>query len=251
MQVTKVSVKGFKSLASFEMELSLFTCLIGLNGCGKSTVLQFFDFISHVLAGDVEKWYEAREWAPGEEATSLRTHAVDFRLEFSNGASWAGSYDIESRICSEESIQTPSAEIRIDEERGILRGLKVGDIADTGLNPWILPMGQHSYTGSVTSILRDDSLPPEIAELKRHVRGLRTFDALTPQYLRRRDRTVRDSIGHSGEYLTSYFGNMPWEVSEAVVNDFSVFLRALRGLVVNFSWMRPAAAISPFVSIRG
>lgn len=215
MYIKKVSVKGFKSLADFELELSPFTCLIGLNGCGKSTVLQFFDFISHVLAGDVDKWYEAREWEPGEEATSSGTRAVEFRLEFSNGASWAGSYEFDSKVCLPETIQTGTSKIQIDESDGTIQGVRHGDSESRILG---IPLDQLSYSGSITSILKDDGLPPDIAELKSFTRGLRTFDTLTPQYLRRRDRSARDSIGHSGEHLVSYFDSMPEADRTDVIN---------------------------------
>ena len=43
-RISRLEVENFKSLVDFRMDLVKFTCLVGLNGSGKSTVLQFVDF---------------------------------------------------------------------------------------------------------------------------------------------------------------------------------------------------------------
>ena len=37
MQITSIHVENFKSLVDFDLDMAKFTCLIGLNGSGKST----------------------------------------------------------------------------------------------------------------------------------------------------------------------------------------------------------------------
>ncbi|MFY8134268.1 MAG: AAA family ATPase, partial [Aquimonas sp.] len=49
-------IDNFKSLVDFRLSpeggsLAKFTCLVGLNGAGKSTVLQALDFIGHLASG--------------------------------------------------------------------------------------------------------------------------------------------------------------------------------------------------------
>jgi len=46
----------------FELELTKFSCLVGLNGSGKSTVLQAMDFLSQLMVGDLDGWLEERHW---------------------------------------------------------------------------------------------------------------------------------------------------------------------------------------------
>jgi predicted ATPase len=46
MRLERIRVDNFKSLVDFQLQLAPFTCLIGLNGAGKSTVLQALDFAS-------------------------------------------------------------------------------------------------------------------------------------------------------------------------------------------------------------
>ena len=56
MRIHSIRTNGFKSLVDFRIELANFTCLIGMNGVGKSTVLQFLDFLSQLMRGDVKGW---------------------------------------------------------------------------------------------------------------------------------------------------------------------------------------------------
>ena len=50
MQNTSITANNFKSLIDFRLDLADFTCLIGLNGSGKSTVLQLIDLSAQTVA---------------------------------------------------------------------------------------------------------------------------------------------------------------------------------------------------------
>ena len=58
--ITRIKVRNFKSLENFEINnLSMFSCFIGLNGAGKTSVFQFFDFVRAILSGRVKEWFES------------------------------------------------------------------------------------------------------------------------------------------------------------------------------------------------
>ncbi len=215
MRLTKVRVTGFKSLTDFELDLSPFTCLIGLNGCGKSTVLQFFDFISHVLAGDVDEWFDARDWDFADVAAPSRT-TIEFDLMFSDAGTWSGEYDVESRRCIREGIHTGGESRWLDGGKTNLLGVDSGISGGKTFDTTSL-----AYRGSITNIVRNEALPEPIRKLKEFVGHLRAFDTLAPQFLRRRDRQQRDSIGHSGEYLASFFDALSEHSRAAIVDDLA------------------------------
>ena len=55
--ISGFGVRGFKSLVDFSIEdMGGFTCFVGLNGAGKSSILQFLDFASHLMKGDIPQW---------------------------------------------------------------------------------------------------------------------------------------------------------------------------------------------------
>ncbi len=68
-QIRTITARNFKSLVDFKLDLAKFTCLIGLNGAGKSTVLQFIDFLAQQGRGDIKGWPEDRQW----EAKDLKS----------------------------------------------------------------------------------------------------------------------------------------------------------------------------------
>lgn len=210
MYIKKVSVKGFKSLADFDLELSPFTCLIGMNGCGKSTVLQFFDFISHVLAGDVRKWFEMRRWE-WYEVGDVGVSSVEFSLHFSDGSTWSGEYDLKEQHCVTENVQSGSDAFVLTKDSPVLKVPGHGDI----------PAHMLAYNGSVTSFVNDESLPDSIREMKRYVRSTRVFDTLAPQFLRENYHSSNSPIGTSGQHLSSYLDSIPSEVRDAINRDLA------------------------------
>ncbi len=66
MQIRYINVSNFKSLMDFQLSLHDFNCLIGLNGAGKSTVLQFLDFLAQQVKGDLDEWLEERSWGASD-----------------------------------------------------------------------------------------------------------------------------------------------------------------------------------------
>jgi AAA15 family ATPase/GTPase len=81
-------IDNFKSLVNFRLPpaphaLGPFVCLVGLNGAGKSTVLQALDFVAHLAQGKVQQWLDQREWKKGDLTSRfLSRQLIRFRLEF-------------------------------------------------------------------------------------------------------------------------------------------------------------------------
>ncbi len=65
-RIRQIEVENFKSLVAFTVELPKFSCLIGLNGSGKSTMLQFIDFLAQLVRGDMKGWLGERRWKPAD-----------------------------------------------------------------------------------------------------------------------------------------------------------------------------------------
>jgi predicted ATPase len=83
MRIKRINVDNFKSLVDFYLPLTKFNCLVGLNGAGKSTVLQFFDFLSQQVKGDIDGWLEKRQWKPSDLNSKLtRKQNITFNIEF-------------------------------------------------------------------------------------------------------------------------------------------------------------------------
>ena len=71
------NVHNFKSLVNFEMRLSRFNVLIGMNGAGKSTILQAIDFMSQLMFGKMDDWLAGRNWTAADLPSKFVTGLVE------------------------------------------------------------------------------------------------------------------------------------------------------------------------------
>lgn len=60
--IRKISIHNFKSLKDVEHPLGSITCLIGLNGSGKSTILQAIGFVQAMMVGRDGHRLEEHGW---------------------------------------------------------------------------------------------------------------------------------------------------------------------------------------------
>jgi AAA15 family ATPase/GTPase len=112
MMITKLSVRNFKVLDNFEIELTPFTALIGANACGKTTVLQALDFVRSFATRDLNEFIGDRNWLIEDLKSQFGdTHhePISFRVIHSfadhDDVSWEFSVDyIENEWIFEERI---------------------------------------------------------------------------------------------------------------------------------------------------
>jgi predicted ATPase len=107
--ITSIKIDNFKSLIDFELPLSKFNCLVGLNGAGKSTVLQAIDFLSQLVKGDITGWLEQRQWDKSDLNSKLTKKSnIDFAVELTiphgNPVKWSGSFNRRSLSCTREIL---------------------------------------------------------------------------------------------------------------------------------------------------
>jgi energy-coupling factor transporter ATP-binding protein EcfA2 len=230
-------IDNFKSLIDFDFPpksddegLSKFICLVGLNGAGKSTILQAFDFIAHLPAGRLEDWLKERRWKKSDLASKLGNRStIRFKLTI-NWAErqlvWSGIFNINTLRCTTETI-------RVDDEKslrvhkGVLEYLTE---TSKGMDKTIISTEDLEYQGSVLSILKIDSkTSPSIAAVKEFAIGLKSLELLNPQLIKNRAREAED-IGIGGEKLTAYLYSMSHAMRTKVIDQLKVFYpRVLSG----------------------
>ncbi len=110
MRIKSVEASNFKSLVDFRLDLAKFNCLIGLNGSGKSTVLQLMDFISRLVRGDMKGWLSERRWKSSDLKSKLTKKVnIDFCVFFSDtdgnaAGRWEASFSPSKNRCTRERI---------------------------------------------------------------------------------------------------------------------------------------------------
>lgn len=210
IRLCKISIDNFKSLVGFEMDLAKFSCLIGLNGAGKSTILQALDFLCQQMKGDLSGWLKNREW----EATDLKSKlskASNISFEVTcdmagKAISWSGSFNRSSLRCTQESLEIAgSTTLKVEDGRYSVVQFAGEEGAVT------LAMGDinFEYQGSLLSQLKATVLNEDLRQFKRFVASITSLDALSPQQLRRKSRESDGSLGFAGERLSAFIHQLP------------------------------------------
>ena len=225
--IRSIYINNFKSLVDFRLPpsphaLGPFTCLVGLNGAGKSTVLQAFDFLGHLVNGRVADWLKQREWDKADLTSRFlkRQQLINFELSLDvdglGRIEWQGAFNVPLLRCTAESVRVNQSDVlRIDEQRLVVAGPageKQFDYALSGLQ----------YQGSTLSLLKPEILHEGLHALKELAGNLRSLDMLSPHSMRRRAKDA-DDIGYGGERLSAYLHALPKAAKDeiaATLRDF-------------------------------
>lgn len=222
--INSVRIVNFKSLAGVTLRLSRFNCLVGMNGAGKSTVLQAFDFLSQLMRGDVQGWLDQRGWRAADLNCKLRKERnITFNVVFktSTGAvlTWVCAFNRTDLRCSTEHVVvsqngSPKVIFRSDGQTFNIEGRGNQDIAFT-------------FQGSLLSALKDSELSPPLLEFRDALRRIRSLELLSPHLLRKSARVSDHDIGAGGEKLSAYLDNIKGDRKDALVALLQRFYPAL------------------------
>lgn len=209
LSLVNIKANNFKSLVDFSLPFSKFNCLVGLNGSGKSTVLQFIDFLSQQVSGDIDEWLESRQWSAKDlNSTLTQKSNITFTVEMSfadKPVSWEGSFNRTELYCTSEKI-TWGGQILLN-------------VAD---GKFSLPTEEiqapitFAYQGSILSQLRESQLPKELVEFKIFFNELNALDMLSPDMLRDQHISGK-TLGAGGKMLSSFISNMTKEEKAKLV----------------------------------
>jgi predicted ATPase len=229
MQIESITARNFKSLVDFKLDLAKFNCLIGLNGAGKSTVLQFIDFVGQQVRGKIDGWLAEREWEAKDITSKLTSRpTVDFAVSLvadtgDKGVTWEGRFDPSKLHCTFERIVTPSGTLHV--ENGHVRMIDLTE-GSPGLDAAVA----FSYQGSILSQLDDERLPHSLLGFKKYFKTVKSFDVLTPQLLRKRTQEVGGGLGLGGQRLASLVD----EISLTEQRELVLALQTVYPQLVNF-----------------
>jgi len=205
--INEVYVDNFKSLVGFRMKLAKFNCLIGLNGAGKSTVLQSLDFLAQLVQGDLQGWLDERHWDKSELNSKLsKKQNIGFEVSASLGNAgelqWVGEFNRHKLYCSSETI--------------ILNGVTLLKVADGRftINGGVSSPIVFSYEGSMLSVLKEKELTYDLLAFKAELSSLKSMDLLSPHLLRQKARASERDLGLGGEKLSAFLHELSDEKRE-------------------------------------
>ncbi len=206
MRIASIHVENFKSLVDLDLDLAKFTCLIGLNGSGKSTVLQFIDFLAQQVCGKIDEWLKNRDWAISDLRSKLTAKKnIEFRVVLKDENSsvprrWRATFNPHLLRCTSESIVMGGSLLQVSDGKLLIKSGE-SPARDEDAQWSEIPF---KYQGSILSQFREELLTPELVEFKRFVESIHSLDMLSPQLLRQRTREAQGSLGLGGERLSAF-----------------------------------------------
>jgi predicted ATPase len=225
MQIKSIKVDNFKSLVDFNLPLAKFSCLVGLNSSGKSTVLQLFDFLSQQFRGDLSGWLNKRQWDASDlnsKLTNRRNINFEVSLAYDNDVEikWSASFNRQTLHCTTEHIEWNKTTLlkvehgdytvlnlpHISESSSDLKNKlkKNGVVVEIEIQTGLSGKISFEYQGSLLSQIKESQLPRELLELKKFFVDLHALDLLAPELLRQRTRDAGNSLGLGGEKLSAF-----------------------------------------------
>lgn len=214
--IKSIWIDNFKSLVDFELNFAKFSCLVGLNGSGKSTVLQAIDFLSQLMHGDLDDWLKYRHWDKSDINSKLTKRSnIDFKVIIEHPAfgeiTWSGSFNRKSLNCTHERVQwNELVMLRVDDGSygiGTILGLPndaekiAAEMART--SPERFPI-VFQYQGSILSQLKDNQTNIMLQSLKEVIIRIESLDLLSPELLRNKTKTADGKLGLGGEKLAAF-----------------------------------------------
>lgn len=218
-----ITISGFKSLIDFELELSSFNCLVGLNGSGKSTVLQAFDFISALHEGAVWDWLDSRKWQMSDLSfPGGRRQTLFLQLTFTINSKvylWSATFNRVRGACTYEAFDRLNlSDPTKGEELLEFHEGKYSIDGQDGKNV------DFNFEGSILSALRSKTLGPELTEINNYLKGIKSMDLLSPHLIRQKSRVARvKDIGGGGEKLSVFLHGLSVFEKRDLVSELQKF----------------------------
>lgn len=220
--IRRIQIDNFKSLDGFSLPpvgtppLANFTCLIGANGSGKTSVLQAIDYLAHLIDSDASQWIKERGWSRNElrskhlnqRIPGIRTSFfVELEINGIGTVKWHGRFVFNGPGTIEEFIEVNEKKV-LEVKRGRLQIYDEEKGSESDL-------GALRFNGSSLRFLDEGSLPQSLIRLKSAMRNIKSLELLSPAAMRTSSRDS-DFIGSSGEYLAGFLFKLKPEIRSAV-----------------------------------
>ncbi|MFC4519073.1 AAA family ATPase [Cupriavidus pinatubonensis] len=249
--IVSLAVRNFKSIVDLNIFKfsEHFNCLVGLNGAGKTSVLQAIDFASHMMGGDIDSWLKVRGWESADLHSKLShgsniIFGIRFKLNSGRLLLWRAAYNRITRSCTREDVieSVPS------EADGKAKNTIIFDVSR---NRYSVGEGKKAdiplnYQGSLLSHLKDDLLTEDLIELRDGIRNIRSLELLSPNLMRASSRDADSDIGLGGEKLSAYLYSIKGQERERLVE----LLRKFYPAVVDFRVIQQRAGWKRLILIE-
>ena len=236
-QFKRFKIRNFKSIKEMDFKFSQLNILIGMNGAGKSTILQALDFISQLMHSDsITTWLDSRDWKPHDLNCKLLKESnieleVEVELNNQDIVIWTAQFNRTSLKCTTEKITINQKEAFVLKSRELTiptfikkKSKTHNEIENSKFH------ALQEYEGSILSKLSIDNIgfdfvfKNQLTEFRTFLRNIKSLELLAPHLMRKSTRTNEDDhVGIGGEKLSSYLFKLNDEQKENLINFLKTF----------------------------
>ena len=233
--LTELKIDNFKSLKDTTISFSKNTFLIGLNGSGKTSILQAIDFLSVIASGKIEEWLKKREWDKRDLTFYGNTRSlIDIEVVFTVGEEsyfWKIAFNKQQLRCTEETIYKKYGKgTNVASNDSEILGVSGGKYR---LSTNTAPKKEKinfKYTGSILSGLKPELLGNELNNIRNFFKDIRSAELLTPLSMKKRAKESKDGIGLGGEKLSAFINGLEDENKEKLLHKLQNFFPKLQSI---------------------
>ncbi|MBX9707603.1 MAG: AAA family ATPase [Caulobacteraceae bacterium] len=226
MKLRRIRISGYKALADVTIDIPRdLLILIGVNGAGKSSILQALSFVRYFAAGTPGQFFNDRHWFPRQVRSQFsRSASIRFDLAFDTGTGeilWQFTWSLASGTSQKESVwywdrKKIGPELVLTYRDHSLSSPESDEVNFTGLK---LP-------GSMLSIIdlkRLDRGSDALVPLKEWSEGINSLELLSPSAMRQGDRGSPVNIGNRGERLSGFLASLDATQKGQIVERLAPF----------------------------
>ena len=217
-----LKIDNFKSLMGTTIILSKNSFLIGINGSGKTTILQAVDFLSSIVEGKVQQWLDLRGWAKKDLTFSGHSKKlIEYKIDFihaDKSYSWEFTLNRDLLRCTQEAVSCKDGTVLIEVRDG---RYSVGEIQKEKIN--------FNYSGSILSAIKEEVLKDELTDIRTFFKNIRSAELLSPILMKKRARQARGDIGLGGEKLSAFIDELSLEKKNRLMDELKQFFPKVEG----------------------
>lgn len=219
----RLKVKNFKSLLDTEMTLSKNCFFIGMNGVGKTSILQVLDFLSIIARGEnfIKQWLDKRGWEK-KDLTFYGNKKLLIEIEITfelDGKlyQWDMAFNSNLLKCTSEKISLINTDTKESYEYLIVEN------GSFSVKKEKKEKISFKYNGSILSALKDEKIGDTLLNIKTFFSSIRSAELLSPTLMKKKARESLDGIGLGGEKLSAFLNGLSNEKKEIIKNKLIDF----------------------------
>lgn len=229
-------------MVNFTMNFDQMTIIAGNNSVGKTTVLQALDFLRYACIFDIDKYLTDHNFRSNDILSKLTNRrTINARVIFENRDKtivWEVAFVYKSGkfVLSQESVLADKEKVL--ETRSGYVGVRANGEKETQI------FSKLALSSSYIRYYDDEAKYPVLSQIRRFFAVSRFYDLLSPDEMRKPNRSIANTIGRKGSSLSGFIKAMKVDQKKQLVQTIKKYFQPMSNIKTESygpAWVRTAA----------